>query len=119
MNGAFDPANPDRFFTVSTNAVIRWDIHDPRHPVAVGAPLTSLTEPTGLVVLQVSPDGRRVAVAGFTNAETSIWDTDSGTLVAPRLSGLPGGFTPDSALLAVTRHDRVVLVDAVTGAEAG
>ena len=46
VNGVFDAVDNARVFTVSTSAVVRWDIHDHRHPVRVGEPLSFPAEPT-------------------------------------------------------------------------
>jgi WD40 repeat protein len=86
VNGVFDPADPTRFFTVSTTAVIRWDIHDHGHPVRVGEPLSFPAEPSGLSVIQISPDGRRIAAAGYINAQTRVWDAASGAVVSPAMT---------------------------------
>jgi DNA-binding SARP family transcriptional activator/WD40 repeat protein len=116
--GTFDPTEATRVFTVSDDQVVRWDISAPERPVRAGPTLTLPDAPGGIPVLSISTDGRRLAAGDFGGARTSIWDTDSGALIAEH-SGRPGPFTPDGSALALVHPDRVEFVDVETGAVQG
>src|SRR5262249_33229029 len=87
---------------------------------AGGEPLRSFLDSVGVAALAFSPDGGRLAVAGF-RRRVEVWDTTTGELLhtLPH-SGLVLGvaFHPDGRRLASAGEDKVVRVwDATTGLE--
>jgi WD40 repeat protein len=116
--GLFAPTDPATLFTVNSSSITRWDVSRPDHPVRVGGAFEFQEEPTEIVSVRTSLDGRRVAAGGWTARRAVVWDVETATRLG-EYDGLPGAFTADGNSLVVAREDHLAFVDVNTGAEQG
>ena len=112
--GIFDPTDPRRLFTVSSDGrVVRWSL-GVAHAIPDGDPFTFPTSPGDTPVGVVSPDGRLLAAGGASTRRTAVWDIATHRRLY-EVPGAPGGFTSDGARLATADTDHVGLWDAASG----
>ena len=115
----FDPADPDRIFTAANGRLVHWDLRVPADPVEVGSPLDFAHLPgSDWPFVRVSPDGSLLAVGTLNTKASRVFDLRSERLQL-ELDGIAGPFTPDGNTLAMARDERIVLIDARTGAAHG
>jgi len=106
-----------KVYRVSHHAVQAFNVHSGR---PVGQPMPH-TDTIGRLVL--SPDGRRLATAGWDNMGR-IWDAETGKPVTPQLRHkwrlFDIAFSPDGRLVATAGAESLVRFwDAVTGQQVG
>jgi WD40 repeat protein len=108
---------PGKVRLTEKSAVRIWDVRD-------GQELLALEGDHGLIASVVfSPDGRRIASAGFADPTVRVWDASTGHLIFGPLRAFPSpltsvAFSPDGKRLAATGYAGLVkLWDAATGDE--
>jgi WD40 repeat protein len=118
--GFFDPADPDRMFTVAADgangSVVLWDRRDPDHPVRVGQPYPFDVErgAGAIPAAAISSDGSVLAAGTSVGGSTATFDVRTQTLLH-MIPGALGGFVPGTHTLATAESTQIVLSDAVTG----
>jgi DNA-binding SARP family transcriptional activator/class 3 adenylate cyclase/WD40 repeat protein len=118
-SGTFDGGDPARIVTASADgSVSAWDLSDPTQPRRLGDPIRVPRDTTGVPILQVSPDGSRVATGGFTGGQAFVFDLASHALLR-QLPGVAAAFSSDSESLATALGDRIVVWDVATGQPRG
>jgi WD40 repeat protein len=126
-NGAvaavFDPGDASRIFAAADGRVMHLDFSVPARPSGLAEKPYGGLPGVDTLVMHASPDGQLLAVGSFVTKETVVFDLRSFDARSNRpvavMRGTAGPFTTDGTSLAIARGDRVVLVDARTGAERG
>jgi WD40 repeat protein len=93
--------------TIDGNKVTIWN---PRERRAV---LNLHGNPTQIIALAWSPDGKTIAAATISKT-IALWDTHSGNLITTLAQSdlaLAVAWSPDSSLLASTRNDKILIWD--------
>jgi WD40 repeat protein len=103
--------NPDgsRFASASSGSIVIWDTRS-RQPV--GEPLRAKED---FVHVSFSSNGKLLAAStaayGGHPAQVFLWDVASHQSIGEPIQGSDFAFSPDNALLAIARHEDLILYD--------
>jgi DNA-binding SARP family transcriptional activator/class 3 adenylate cyclase/WD40 repeat protein len=108
--------------TLDSGVIRVWDITDPAHPAAIGAPYAGsfmpAGYPAGFAPRTFLPPGSDLLA--FDNAgNTDVWDIATRTRPYPPLPGGPLGESPDGTTLATAAGSQILFWDLATGRPRG